>query len=318
MLRTITASARSLHAEIAARSNTRGIALFIGASVTFACMNTLAKFASRGLHVVEVSWGRYFFSLLFLGFLFPRLPAKRPFASARPMMQIGRSAFLLGVTLMFFGAIAYMPLVDAVAIGQTTPLIVTALAGPLLRERVGAQRWTAVAVGFLGVLVIIRPGLGTFHWAALVMLVAAVLNALYHLSTRALASVDRPETTVIYTAIFGTVVLTAALPFIWSDPELWEFGELLVLGGLGFTSQYLLAMAYARTPASTLAPYTYLIIVWLGVLGYVVFGEVPDFWTILGTLVVVVAGLYLYRHEARARVTPAAVPQSAEEIDEVG
>jgi drug/metabolite transporter (DMT)-like permease len=319
MFRTIATSARLLQPRAAAASGTRhGIALFVGASISFACMNTLAKFASQGLHLVEVSWGRYFFSLLFLGFVLPRLPAKRPLASARPTLQIGRSALLLGVTLMFFGAISYMPLVDAVAIGQTTPLIVTALAGPLLKERVGRQRWLAVGIGFVGVLVIIRPGLGTIQWAALIMLAAAMLNALYHLSTRALAGVDRPETTVVYTAIFGTCVLTAALPIVWTDPELWEIGELLVLGGLGFASQYLLAMAYTRAPASTLAPYAYLIIVWLGVLGYLVFGEVPDFWTVLGTLVVVAAGLYLYRHEVRSQLKPAAAPQSAEEIDEVG
>jgi drug/metabolite transporter (DMT)-like permease len=291
-----------------------GIALFIAASVCLAGINTLVKLAARGLPVLEVSWGRYLFSLPFLGFLLPRLPAERPLASSRPLLQLGRAALLLVVTLMLFAAITYIPLVDAIAIGQTTPLIVTALAGPLLGEQAGGSRWAAVGAGFLGVLVIIRPGLSVVHWAALIVLAAAGFNALYYISTRALASVDRPETTVVYTAIIGTVVLTLTLPFVWSRPDLGQLAELVALGALGFASQYLMTLAYMRAPASTLAPYTYLVIVWLGVLGYLVFGEVPDIGTILGTLVVVSAGLYLYRHEARSRRAPAA-PQP---VDKAG
>lgn len=150
------------------------------------------------------------------------------------------------------------------------------------------------------------------------MVAAATLNALYHLSTRALSGVDRPETTVIYTALFGALVLTLLLPIVWTTPEPWEIAELLVLGGLGFASQYLLVMAYARAPASTLAPYTYLIIVWLGLLGYLVFGEIPDLWTVVGTVVIAASGLYVYRQEAKARRNARAAPQSAEEIGEVG
>jgi drug/metabolite transporter (DMT)-like permease len=287
-------------------STAGGIALFIAASVCLAGINTLVKLASRGLHVLEVSWGRYVFSLLFLGLLIPRLPAKQPFSSSRPALQLGRAALLIIVTLMLFVAITYIPLVDAVAIGQTTPLMVTALAGPLLGERTGATRWAAVAIGFLGVLVIIRPGLGTVHWATVLVLFAAAFNALYYISTRALAAVDRPETTVIYTAIIGTAVLTLTLPFVWSRPDMGQLAELLALGALGFASQYLMTMAYMRAPASTLAPYTYLVIVWLAGLGYLVFGEVPDRWTVIGTLVVVASGLYLYRHEAHARPTQTA------------
>ena len=315
MQRPVTVNAKQAAASAGAL---RGIALFIAASVSFACMNTLAKFAAQGLHTVEVTWGRYFFSLLFLALLVRRLPSKRPLASARPALQIGRSALLLGVTLLFFASIPHMPLVDAVAIGQTTPLIVTALAGPLLGETVGARRWAAVCVGFIGVIVIIRPGFGAIDWPALVMFVAATLNALYHLSTRVLSNVDRPETAVVYTALFGAGVLSLLLPVVWTAPELWEFGELLILGALGFASQYLLVMAYARAPASTLAPYAYLIIVWLGVLGYLVFGEIPDLWTIVGTVVIAAAGLYVYRQEANARRNARAAPQSAAEIDEVG
>jgi len=281
-------------------------------------MNTLAKYASQGLHVVEVTWGRYAFSLLFIALLVPRVRQKRPFASARPLLQIVRSALLLGVTLLFFAAIRFMPLVDAVAIGQTTPLMITALAGVLLGEKVGLRQWAAVGTGFAGVLVVMRPGLGVMEWAAVLMLGAAAFNALYHLSTRMLASVDPPETTIIYTGAVGTCVLSAALPLFWSAPELWEFGLLAVLGFLGFVSQYLLILAYARTPASTLAPYTFLITVWLGLLGYMVFGELPDLWTVVGALVIIGSGLYVYQSEARKRRNARAAPQSAEEIGEVG
>lgn len=305
-------------AHAAMRSAAHGILLFLGASVSFACMNTLAKYASQGLHVIEVTWGRYAFSLLLVALLVPRVRQKRPFASARPLLQVVRSALLLGVTALFFAAISLMPLVDAAAIGQTTPLMITALAGVLLGERVGFRQWAAVVAGFIGVLVVMRPGFGAIEWAAVLMLGAAALNALYHLATRMLASIDPPETTIIYTGVVGSAVLTAALPIFWTTPEPAEIALLAGLGFLGFLSQYLLILAYARAPASTLAPYTFLITVWLGLLGYTVFGELPDVWTIAGTLMIVGSGFYIYQAEAQSHGRARAAPQTGEEIDEIG
>lgn len=307
-----------MHEPVAAGSSVRGILIFMAASFSFACMDTLAKHLASNVHIIEVTWGRYVFSLLFLGLLFGRGAERRPTASARPLFQIIRSTLLLGVTLLFFTGIAYLPLVDAVAIGHTTPLMITALASLALGEKVGPRRWTAVCVGFVGVLIVIRPGLGVMHWAAFIMLGAAILNALYHLSTRILASVDKPETTIVYTGLVGAVVLTISVPFFWTDPDPWDWVELAATGFFGFVGHYLLAMAYARAPASTLAPYTYVITIWLGLLGYLVFGHIPDIWTMIGCTIIVGSGLYIYHREAQLRREARAAPQTAEEIDEAG
>jgi drug/metabolite transporter (DMT)-like permease len=163
-----------------------------------------------------------------------------------------------------------------------------------------------------------RPGLGVIDWAAFAMLGAAIFNALYHLSTRVLASVDRPETTIVYTGLVGALVLTVAVPFVWSAPDMQDWIELAACGFFGFIGHYLLAMAYARAPASTLAPYAYVITIWLGLLGYLVFGHIPDAWTVAGCAIIVGSGLYIYRREAQLRRATTAAPQSAEEIDEAG
>ena len=310
---------RTLNARPGAAGSTlSGILIFMGASFSFACMDTLAKHLASSVHIVEVTWGRYFFSLLFLGLLFGRGAERRPTASARPLFQIIRSTILLGVTLLFFTGISYLPLVDAVAIGHTTPLIITALASLALGESVGPRRWAAVGIGFVGVLIVMRPGLGVMHWAAFVMLGAAILNALYHLSTRVLAGVDKPETTIVYTGLVGAVVLTVSVPFFWTRPDTWDWIELGACGFFGFLGHYLLAMAYARAPASTLAPYTYIITIWLGLLGYIVFGHIPDIWTVIGCAIIVGSGLYIYHREAQLRRVARASPQTAEEIVEAG
>jgi drug/metabolite transporter (DMT)-like permease len=326
---------RLRHAPAAsAGSALNGILIFMAASFSFACMDTLAKHAAARVHVIEVTWGRYFFSLLFLGLLLGRgaeggSTAVQPSmlqkmrstllpTSQQPLFQIVRSAILLGVTLLFFTGISYLPLVDAVAIGHTTPLMITALASLALGEKVGGRRWAAVGIGFAGVLVVIRPGLGVMHWAAFIMLGAAILNALYHLSTRVLASVDKPETTIVYTGLVGAAVLTVSVPFVWTNPDIWSWVELAACGFFGFLGHYLLAMAYARAPASTLAPYTYIITIWLGLLGYFVFGNIPDLWTLIGCAIIVGSGLYIYHCEAQLRRIARAAPQTAEEIVEVG
>lgn len=298
----------------------RGIVLFIGASVSFACMDTLAKYLARhGVPVVQITWARYFFSIFCLVLLIPQFRDGRRVLSARPLLQFGRSALLLAVTLMFFTVFSLMPLVEAITIGFTTPLMVTALAAMLLHERVGLERWAAVGVGFFGVLVVIRPGDPVVaDWPALLMLLTALLNALYHLSTRAIAGIDPPVTTILYTNVVGAVVLSAVVPFAWVavPPIMWV--EFAALGFFAFLGHYLLIVAYSKAPASTLAPYTYMIVIWVGFLGYAVFDDVPDQWTVIGSLIVIAAGLYVFHRESQMRKVARAAPQSAEEIDGAG
>ena len=304
----------------AGSSALRGIALFIGASLSFACMDTLAKYLARdGVPVLQITWARYFFSIFCLALLIPRLRDGRRVWSQRPGLQLGRSALLLAVTLMFFTVFSMLPLVEAVSIGFTTPLMVTALAGLWLHEKVDAARWAAVFAGFLGVLVVIRPLDDVVaDWPSLLMLLTAFLNALYHLSTRAIAGIDPPETTILYTNVVGAVVLSVAVPFIWVSVTGIVWVEFAALGFFAFMGHYLLIWAYSSAPASTLAPYTYMIVIWVGFLGYGVFGDLPDRWTVIGSLIVIAAGLYVFRRETQLRRAARAAPQSGAEIDGAG
>ncbi len=304
-------------------SAVRGILLFIGASMAFAGMDTIAKMlAHHGVPIVQITWARYFFSIFCLALLIPQFRDGRRVLSARPALQLGRSALLLVVTLMFFTVFSMMPLVEAVSIGFTTPLMVTALAAVLLHERVGLERWAAVAVGFAGVLVVIRPlNEVVADWPSLLMLLTAFLNALYHLSTRAIAGIDPPATTILYTNVVGAVVLSVAVLFVpgyWVAVPTIAWVEFAALGFFAFMGHYLLAQAYSRAPASTLAPYTYMIVIWVGFLGYAAFGDLPDRWTIIGSLIVIAAGLYVFHREAQSRRLARAAPQAGAEIDCAG
>ena len=185
----------------------------------------------------------------------------------------------------------------------STPLIVALIAGPILGERIGRQRLAAVGVGFVGVLVIARPGLGTMHPAALLSLVGAVAYALYGITTRMLASTDSSATTIIYSSLAGIVLMTPLLPWVWttpSSPLTWAL--LMMTGFFGAVGHWLLVLAYARAPAVILSPFIYSQIVWMLALGYIVFGDWPDPWTFAGTGIVIASGLYLlYREQMKSR-----------------
>jgi drug/metabolite transporter (DMT)-like permease len=180
-------------------------------------------------------------------------------------------------------------------------LLVALLAGPLLGERVGPHRLAAIGVGFLGVLVITRPGLGTMHPAALLSVAGSVAYALYAITTRILASHDSSQTTMIYSGLAGVVLMTPLLPFVWTTPTSPLTWILLVAtGAFGALGHWLLILAHARAPAPILSPFIYTQIVWMLALGYVLFGDWPDHWTLVGSGIVIASGLYLlYRERVR-------------------
>mgnify|MGYP003344976223 FL=1 len=211
-----------------------------------------------------------------------------------------RSTLLAGVTLMFFLAVSHLPLADVTAVSFATPLIVTALGALVLGETVGARRWTAVFIGFCGVLIIVRPT-GTVHWAVFVTLAMAAGNAVFQILTRVASRYDSPHTSASYTAIVGAIVLTAVAPFVWKTPDLLGWVLHVLIGLAGGVGHYALASAYNQAPASTLAPFTYLQLVWITIAGLVVFGDFPDGWTILGAAIVVASGIYVFYREARRR-----------------
>jgi drug/metabolite transporter (DMT)-like permease len=216
----------------------------------------------------------------------------------RPYVQVGRSTLLLASTCFNFFALRHLQLDQATAIAFSTPFFVAALSGPMLGEWVNWRRWSAITVGFVGVLVVIRPSPESFNPAALLSVGAAVCYALYAITTRMLSRSDSNETTLFYSNIVGVVVLMPMLPFVWVSPQDPLIVALMALAGLfGGCGHYLFVRAHRLAPVSVLAPFTYTQLLWVIVLGYLVFGQVPSVWTLTGSAIVIVSGLYLLNRE---------------------
>lgn len=276
-----------------------GILLMLAAMMVVPFMDGIAKLLSADYPVTQIVWARYFFHLLVLlpillwrygpGALIPR----------RPALQLLRGGFLLVSTLLFFGAIARLPLADALALVFVSPLVVTALSPWLLGEQVGARRWAAVVVGFLGACIIVRPGFGVLQWGSLLAIGAGTVYAFYILATRKLSGSSSPLVTLAYTALLGALVMSAVMPAVWITPNLADLGLMLAMGMFAAGGHFLLIKAFDHAPASLLAPYGYSEIVMTTLIGFVLFGDFPDGWTWLGIAVVVASGIYISLRERR-------------------
>jgi drug/metabolite transporter (DMT)-like permease len=288
----------SPHPAAARRARLTGIALMCGAVGCFAFLDADAKFLGRHMDVLEVVWARYTFAFIFA--LAWSNPLTRPgmLASARPGLQIARSTLLLGSTALNFFAIKYLQLDQALTITFATPFLVAALAGPALGEWVGPRRWAAIGVGFVGVLVVTRPGFNAIHPAAALAAGAALCYALYALATRILSRTDSNETTLFYSNLVGFVVMLPVVGFVWTPPDSLLTGLLmLAAGGLASLGHYLLICAHRLAPASVLSPFIYSQLAWTVGLGFFVFGDLPNRWTLAGAGIVVASGLYLLHRE---------------------
>jgi len=280
-----------------------GIALMCAAVTCFALLDATAKFLNLHMNTLEVVWARYTGA-----FVFPFMlsnPWTRPelLITRRLGMQIGRSVLLLASTLCNFVALRYLQLDQALALSFSTPFFVAALSGPILGEWVRWRRWTAIGVGFLGVLVVIRPGTGSIHPAAALSLSAALCYALYAITTRILARTDSNLTTLFYSNVVGALALIPVLPFVWTTPhDPLIIGLMFAAGALGAFGHYLLIAAHRLAPAAVLSPFIYTEIVLVIILGFVVFGDLPNRWTLAGASIVIASGLYmLHRERVRRR-----------------
>jgi drug/metabolite transporter (DMT)-like permease len=268
--------------------------------VLFSFMDAAAKWLSRDIPVLQIVWARY---VLFLALgLAPALrlgivPLAR---TRRPALQLARSAFLVGSTLCALTAYTHLPLADANAIGSTAPLIVTILSAAVLGEAVGIRRWSAVIAGFIGVLVIVRPGIATVDWYAAFPLGAACLYASYQIATRVLSTIDTGATTLFYSGAVGAVALSAVVPFVWVPPTWQQWGLLALVGLLGSAAHLCIIQALTAAPASLLQPFAYVQLPCMVALGFVVFDDFPDALTFLGAGIIVASGLYTW-HRTRLR-----------------
>lgn len=268
----------------------------------FSCSDAMSKYLRGTLPAVEIAWLRYVVFVLFGLFVARR----RRFVGLRPKsppLQILRGVTLLGSAILFISGLSYLPLGDAAAISFVAPAFITAASVVFLREKVGVHRWAATLVGLLGVLIVIRPGPGALQLAALFPLSSAACWAVAMIATRLIGAQDRSETTLLWSAGVGLVLLTLGLPFGFVPPTWGEVGLGLCLGVTASTGQYLLILAYRRATASVLAPFSYIQLLFSGALGYLVFGSVPDSMAYLGAAVIIGSGLYIvHRERVRARV----------------
>lgn len=279
-----------------------GIALMCLAVMSFALTDTTAKWLSAHINVLIVVWARYVIHFALSLVVFNPWTVPGLMRTKRPGLQIIRSALLFATTALNFTALQFLQLDQTVSIMFSIPFFVALFAGPLLGERVGLERWLAIIVGFAGILLVVRPGAGGIHPAAILSLVAAATYALYSITTRMLARTDASKTTLFYTALVGSVVASIPLPFVWETPrDPMVIGAMVGLGAVAGAGHFVLILAHARAPAATLAPYIYTQILSMIALGWLVFGQVPSLWTLAGAAIVIASGAYLLVRDAQMR-----------------
>lgn len=270
----------------------RGILITLLAMLMFGLMDAASKYLSTRYPTPQIIWLRYVFTIPLMVLVLGPSGAGRSLRSARPWLQVLRSMLLvteIGLVVWCFGR---LPLADVHAILALTPLAVTALAVPLLGEAVGARRWAAIGVGLLGVLLIVRPGVGAIQPASLVALLSVVLYALYQVLTRLVGRVDSAETSLLWQLVVGAIVLSAVVPFAWRPPPLEHWPLFVLVAALGGVGHYAMIKALQLSPAAVVQPFTYTLLLWAVIIGYLGFGDVPDALTLVGAGVVVAAGIY--------------------------
>jgi len=278
----------------------RGVALMLGAAAMFACVDSSSKFATHaGVPTLEVVWARYAISLVVAVIILQ--PWKHPtqYATRRPVSQAVRALLLLGSTTFNFIAVQHMQLSESAAINFVSPLIVTALAGPVLGEWAGWRRWAGVAVGFAGVLIVIQPTPGAFNPAVIASLANAICYAGYALSTRWLSATESAGGMLIYASLVATVVLLPALPathlVVPGGPAALA---MLICGTSGAFGHLFVIHAFRHAPAMVVAPFSYSQMLWMVLIGYLIFSDVPAATTLFGAGIIVASGLYiLYRQQ---------------------
>jgi len=271
-------------------------------SLFFAISDVAAQVETRRLPPLEVAWLRY---VIFVGMMvfWQRRGLREMLRTEMPFWQIGRGLFAVASAGCFLLCLPLLPIGDATAIAFAAPFIVLALSVPLLGEHVGLRRWLIAGFGLAGVLIIVQPGTSAFQWAALLPLAAAFFSSMVILSTRIMAN-EKPVNMLAYTALVGFVVLGLAMPFNWKTPEWRDFGVLAINGIAAAIANLTLVSAYRNGPVSLAAPFSYIQLVFAGVLGLLVMGSVPTPLAVIGAAIIALSGIvgaFLENREASAR-----------------
>lgn len=282
-----------------------GIALMCGAVALFAVLDTTAKYLSTQVDILQIAWARY--TGAFVLTLFVSNPITQPalLRSGNLKLQIVRAVLLVASTVLNFLALRWMQLDEVLSIIFTFPFVVAIASGPLLGEWLGWRRWSAICFGFAGVLVITRPGFGAVHPAAAFSLAATICYGIYAVVTRIVSRVDSNQTSLFYNNAIGALLMLPVIPFVWTAPSSWIVALMLIgTGLLGSLGHFFLIAGHRIAPASVLSPFIYTQLVWVVILGYLVFDHIPNQWTMAGAAMVIGSGLYLlYRERRLGRTT---------------
>ena len=280
------------------RNRLKAIGFMLMALLCFSALDATAKWLSPRIGTLETTWVRYLVAFLMVSAFLNPVTKPGLMRTRRPGLQAIRSIILFASTYLNFLALEHLQLAQTITIMFLQPMLVALAAGPLLGEWVGPRRLIAIGVGFLGVVIVTRPGLGGIHWAAIFSFAGVICYAAFSLITRFLAGEDPPETTMFYSTAAGVLILTPFMPFLWkATPDATTWGMMALIGACGAVGHWFLILAHRLAPASMLAPFIYSQIVWMIALGYLVFHDVPDRFTLIGAGIVVASGLYLFHRE---------------------
>jgi len=264
-------------------------------------MDGFAKYLSADLPVLQITWARYFFTVAFtfpVMFFFYRNQLRW---SDKPKLQILRGLILLVANICFFYSISVISLAKALTLAFVAPLIVTSFSPMFLGEKVGIRRWSAVVVGFIGSLVVIRPGFVEINLASLAALGTGVMYGFYLIITRKLSTSDNPLLTLLLTGMVGAVIITCVVPFVWIQPTLNQWSMMAAIGVFACIGHLFLILSLKYADASKLAPFSYFEIITNIIIGYYFFSDFPDNWTFLGLFIIVLSGIYISRRESKVR-----------------
>ena len=260
-------------------------------------MDGMAKHLSTEIHFLEVVWGRYFFMVVIsvpITLVFFKKHLSWP---KNINIQLARSIFLFLSTILFFYAISVISLAESLTLAFVSPLIVTLLSAILLKEQVGYRRWTAVIIGFIGAIIVIRPGFNEISLATFAGLGTGITYAFYVITTRKLSSIDSPLLTLIFTGLSGAIIISIIVPFVWITPNYTQWLFLIGLAAVGTLGHFFLILSLNFAEASKLAPFAYFEIVTNIIIGYYFFGDLPDRWIWIGLIIIVSSGVYITTRE---------------------
>ena len=277
----------------------KAIILNLSAWIVLPFMDTIAKYLSSEISFFQITWARYFFTVFWtlpLMFFFFR---KNLIWSENPKLQILRGITLLSANICFFYSISIISMAKALTLAFIAPLVTTALSTIILGENVGIKRWSAVIIGFIGSLVVIRPGLIEFNLATLAALGTGFFYGVYLIITRKLHSVDNPLLTLLITGVVGAIISSLFVPIIWINLSQSQWLWLALMGIFACLGHLLLIYSLRYADASKLAPFGYFEIVTTIILGYYFFQDFPDIWTFAGLFIIISSGVYVFKREIK-------------------